>query len=107
MRRRRKVLYWVQVPGLMWCRQRRTWVHHYEELPAGGSNVKRFHTAQRAFGHAEGMFKRGYEPHVMRIYWRRGHRYLREWSNMGFGPEMAAQNKARYEQEHDGPSAAA
>jgi hypothetical protein len=107
MRRRRKIWYWVQVPGLMWCNRKRAWVHDYESLPEGGSNVKNFRTAARAFGHAEAMMDRGYEPHVMRIYWRKGRRLFREWSNVEFGPEMAEHNKTRYEQEHRGPDQAA
>jgi len=69
--------------------------------------VRSFRTAERAFGHAEGMISRGYEAHVMRFYWRKGHRYTREWCNMEFGPEMAEHNKRRYEEEHGGPEAAA
>jgi hypothetical protein len=104
-RRRRKVFYWLQVPGMYWCRMRRAWVPTGTDLPRGGSNVRHFRTAHACFKHAQGVLDRGYEPFVSQFVWRRGRRLARDYGNMEFH-EMFDHNARRHEEEHGSSEAA-
>ena len=94
-RRKRKLFYWVQVPGLWWCSMRRKWVPVELKFPKGGSNVRSFKTAKAAFRHAQGCVNLGYEPFVTQWRWHKGRRQARDYHNMVLGPKMFQHNRRR------------
>lgn len=83
MRRRCKVWYSMEVPGLWWCGAIKQWVATLDGR--GGSSHRDFKTAKRCFGHAKGLKDKGYKPFVTRLYRKRGRLRAVDYGDFDWG----------------------
>jgi hypothetical protein len=103
MRRRRKVRYTVEVPGLWWSRSDNRWMAIDEGIQknVGLSSHRGFNTANRAFAHADGLMQKGYLVSIMRIMRVKSNVIAQEFANCDWAdPETENCNLRTYKSYH-------
>lgn len=90
MKRKNKISYLLNVPGLWWHYEKKEWC----PIDYGVCTSRRFKTANSCFKQANILISRGYKPFITRLFRKKGKTRSIEWGT--FDKECHTHNVTRF-----------